>query len=239
MRERFGSINSFNWSYGSSAISAMAEESRPWEFGLFLLQDSKGGINHPFASARLRALIDQVSTLYRCQAGLEQSWLEAADALHKCDWNQPVSDPFNLDIRWSEHSALQVLKYMTDAALAKIAGNAPDWRHAMANAALAAGSYHAGIVRARMPSPPTPSAPLYDDRLKEIAAREVYLNALDKASDMASEAVYTAQYRYFSTVVGDIARLKQEAAEAEEARIAALAFPLRWKKRFDNWRQAS
>jgi len=240
MRMGYYTSNSdLTWSSASGYIAEMAKEDRPWQFGLYLLHNGTGGVKHDARSPRLAALIERVSELYHCRASSDLSWQEAAEAIRTCDFSEKVTDPFDANVHWTEHSALAALLNLTQAGGAAIAGQANEWHMGVANACHRAAAYQADIVSARFPHAPTPSSPLYDDRIKEIEAQKASLAACQKAANKASQAAYQGMLDHFGKIVRELRRQKQEAAAQEEASIAALPFCQRWKLHLGRSRQAA
>jgi len=224
----------YNWYNASNSISTLSRGDRPWDCGRFILESTKAGINYEFNLPRLTRLIKMVTALYDTEADNIAAWNEDEGAVRACDWNLRVHDPLDANISWSEYHALAALVSLIKAAVSDLQNNSADWRHHIAQASLDASCFRSNLAAARVPSPPAPSSPLYDERLKEIAAVEAWHTAIHRARERSDIDVYDAQAKCFGALVKAFEQEQKAAAEAEEARIKTLPFyirwPLQWKK---------
>ena len=223
----FGSSHSIHWN-SVSKILVELKESRPWACGLVLLEDAQHGLLSEAGSSELTALTQRVTALYKQGCLDDKSWIVLAQDLRQADCNIRTTDATRPEVSWSEYRAFAVLISLVMAAHDHLSGDSASWRQAMAQAYLDSSGWTGDVAMARFPRPARPAAPLYEDRVREIAAYDKAMEQATVAHELRSEAARANQVRLLSGPLAIHRAIVAANEAAEVARVAALPLHRRW-----------
>ncbi|MBU6450934.1 MAG: hypothetical protein KGS72_04090 [Cyanobacteria bacterium REEB67] len=221
-----GPYNSYYWKSVSEALSTL-EATRPFTCGRVLLEDEASGLRAlPFGD-KFAAVHASVSALYKDECADIDRWSAVEEQIKRLDFNTRMTDATD-GVSWSEYKGLSVLLGLVRAAQAHLRGDSRLWRNTMAQAYLDCAGWMGDVAYARAPVPARPSAPLYEDRIREIAAHERALDDADRARDDRCDRAHADQLKLLQAPLERLRRDLIAAEEAEERRVAALPIHRRW-----------